>query len=184
MKKGKNFRLRTLTDIKVFLLFLLEKIAYPIDKTTLIRIIAENTYMLSFEYDVAFSELVDDGHLYSDTVDGETDYMISKSGRMIASELYDTLDPAFREKSLNAAAKYLSLAKREADIRSSVTELPNHRFAVQMIVSDATGELMNTTLTFSSAAEAEEVRRNFEARPDDIYRAFLFATTQKIAYLR
>ena len=54
MKKGKNFRLRTLTDIKVFLLFLLEKIAYPIDKTTLIRIIAENTYMLSFEYDVAF----------------------------------------------------------------------------------------------------------------------------------
>ena len=93
MKKGKNFRLRTLTDIKVFLLFLLEKIAYPIDKTTLIRIIAENTYMLSFEYDVAFSELVDDGHLYSDTVDGETYYMISKSGRMIASELYDTLDP-------------------------------------------------------------------------------------------
>ena len=43
---------------------------------------------------------------------------------------------------------------------------------------------MNTTLTFSSAAEAEEVRRNFEARPDDVYRAFLFATTQKIAYLR
>lgn len=183
MKKEKNFRLRTLTDIKIFLLFLLEKIAYPIDKTTLIRIIAENTYMLSFEYEVAFSELVDDGHLYSDTVDGETYYMISKSGRMIASELYDTLDPAFREKSLNAAAKYLSLARREAEISSSVTELPSGRHAVHLIVSDATGELMNTTLTFSSRAEAEEARRNFEAKPDDIYRGILFATTQKIAYL-
>lgn len=183
MRKQKNFSLRTLTDIKVFLLFLLEKIAYPIDKTTLMRIIAENTYMLSFEYEEAFSELAADGHLYTDTVDGETYCMISKSGRMIASELYDTLDPAFREKSLNAVAKYLSLAKREADISSSITELPNRRFAVELIVSDATGELMHTTLTFSSRAEAEEARRNFETGPDDVYRGILFAATQKIAYL-
>ena len=50
--KKKRFALKSTTDLKVFLLFLLEQIRYPIDRTTLIRIISENTEEIVVDYDV------------------------------------------------------------------------------------------------------------------------------------
>ena len=49
--------------------------------------------------------------------------MISDSGRLIAAELYDRLDPAFRESSIKSAAKYISLSKSNATISSKIIEL-------------------------------------------------------------
>ena len=43
MKKYKEFGLNTITDLKVFLLFLLDNIRYPIDGRTMLDIIEENT---------------------------------------------------------------------------------------------------------------------------------------------
>ena len=42
MKKSTKFTLKSLTEIKIFLLFLLDNIRYPIDYTTLSKIISEN----------------------------------------------------------------------------------------------------------------------------------------------
>ena len=112
--KKKKFTLRTVTDIKVFLLFLLEYIRYPVDRTTLINIVSENTDEIIIDYDGCLGELTDSGHVWFDEVDGESYYMISDSGRMVARELFDTLDEDFREKSLKCATKHLSLAKSGA----------------------------------------------------------------------
>ena len=43
MKKTKEFKLSTKTDLKIFVLFLLDNIRYPVDKTTVMSIVAENT---------------------------------------------------------------------------------------------------------------------------------------------
>ena len=107
--KKKKFTLKTFTDIKVFMLFLLEYIRYPIDRTTLIDIVSENTEEFIIDYDGCLAELCDEGHLWFDELDGERYYMISDSGRMVANELFDSLDKEFREKSLKCATKHLSL---------------------------------------------------------------------------
>ena len=93
MKKNKEPILNTMMDIKVFLLFLLDNIAHPIDHTTLMTIIMKNVDVLSFDYDECLRELVDSEHLYYDEVDGERYYMISDMGRFVASELYDKCLP-------------------------------------------------------------------------------------------
>ena len=103
MKKQKKFRLRTMTDIKVFILFLLNNIGYPIDHTSVIGMVSENTEELIIDYDECLRSLAEDGHLYSDDYNGETYYMISDTGRMIAAQLYDSIDKEFREKSLRYA---------------------------------------------------------------------------------
>ena len=43
MKKSKEFKLNTKTDLKIFVLFLLDNIRYPVDKTTVMSIVEENT---------------------------------------------------------------------------------------------------------------------------------------------
>ena len=97
-----------MTDIKVFLLFLLDNIRYPVDHTSLIGLVSENTEKIIFDYDECLRELVDSGHIYFDEYEGERYYMISESGTYVATELYDTLDKEFRETySVLAAARLL-----------------------------------------------------------------------------
>ena len=181
--KKKRFALKSTTDLKVFLLFLLEQIRYPIDRTTLIRIISENTEEIVVDYDACLTELSDDGHVWFDEIDGEKYYMISDTGRLVASELYDSLDKEFRERSIKCAIKYMSLAKRGAHIESSITELGVGRFKVRMVVSDMTGEILDTSVVVSSRAEAEKIRETFTQRPDAVHRGILFSLTGRLEFI-
>ena len=183
MKKYKEFGLNTVTDIKVFLLFLLDNIAYPVDHTTVMDIVAENTDDIAFDYDQCLAELVDSEHLLYDEFDGERYYMISDKGRMVASELYDSLDKGFRERSLRSAIRHISLLKSGASIKAYITEAPSKRFRVTMEAYDKYGELMSTSLTVNSRQEAETIKKNFEQKPDGVYRGVLFSATGRIEYL-
>ena len=183
MKKNKKFGLNTTTDLKVFLLFLLDNIRYPVDKSTVMSIVAENTDEFTLDYDQSLGELSDSGHLLCDEIDGVMYYMISDKGRAVASELYDNLDAGFRERSLRSAIKHVSLSKSGASIKVYIETTENGRYRVTMEASDKFGELMSTTLTVNSRAEAEQIKQNFENKPDGVYRGVLFSATGKIEYL-
>lgn len=179
----KKFSLKTKTDIKVFLLFLLDNIGYPMDHSSVIEMVSENTDEIIFDYDECLRELSDDGHLLSDEYDGEKYYMISDSGRMISHELYDRLDREFRERSLKYAAKYISLSKNGASVKTQIKETQDMRFKVTLIAFDERGELMNLSIVVNSREEAEKIRANYEARPDGVYRGILFSATGRLEFL-
>lgn len=183
MAKKREFKLVTMTDIKVFLLFLLDNIGYPIDHSSLIEMVAENTDEITFDYDECLRELADKEHVLFDEFDGEKYYMISESGREVASELYDTLDKEFRERSIKIAIKHMSLIRRGVTVKSSITETADKRYTVNMQISDSRSELMNTSVTVTARSEAERIRTNFENRPYSIYRAFLLSLTSRVEYL-
>lgn len=183
MKKNTRFTLKNLTEIKIFLLFLLDNIRYPIDYTTLSKIISENVSEVTFDYEASLRELADSEHLLFDEIDGERYYMISDSGRLIAAELYDRLDPAFREASIKSAAKHISLAKSNAKIKSEITELADKRFCVSLGATDKNGKLFSLSLTVNSRAEAENIVLNFDKNPDNVYRGMLFCVTGKLEFL-
>lgn len=182
MKKRK-FKLSTSIDIKIFLLFLLEYIRYPIDRTTLIEIISENTDEITMNYDECLAELADSGHLLFDETDGEKYYMISDSGRMVANELFDSIDKDFREKSIKSAIKHMSLSRNDVKLASSVTETETGRFKIDMSLTDAAGELLELSITVSSRAEADKIKTNFENHPESVYRGVLFSASGRIEYI-
>ncbi len=182
MKKNRETVLNTMMDIKVFLLFLLDNIAHPIDHTTLMTIIMKNVDVLSFDYDECLRELVDDGHLYYDEIDGERYYMISDKGRFVASELYDTLDPEFRERSLRLAIKHISLSDSGASLEATISAAEANRFRVTLVACDKHGEIMRAEIVVNSRAEAERIKQNFENRPDGVYRGIFFAATGRLEY--
>lgn len=179
----KNFSLKTKTDIKVFLLFLLDNVGYPIEHKLIIDMVSENTEEIIFDYDECLRELSEDGHLLYDEFGGEKYYMISDSGRMISRELYDRLDKGFRERSLKYAAKYISLTKNGAAVKATVTETEDKRYRVTMQANDSRGEIMSLSIVVNSKEEAEKIRVNYEARPDRVYRGILFSATGRLEFL-
>ena len=183
MKKNKHFGFNTITDLKVFLLFLLDNIRYPIDRTTILSIIEENTEEISFDYEQCLVELVDSEHLLYDEIEDEKYYMISDKGRAVASELYDNLDSEFRERSLRSAIKHISLSKSGASIKAYIENTESGRFRVTLEAQDSYGDIMKVSLTVNSLAEAEQIKKNYESKPDGVYRGVLFSATGKIEYL-
>ena len=179
----KKFSLKTKTDIKVFLLFLLDNIGYPMEHSSVIEMVSENTDEIIFDYDECLRELSDDGHLLFDEFDGEKYYMISDKGRLVAAELYDSLDKEFRERSLRSAVKHISLSKSEASISARVEKTESGRFRVTLEAHDKDDEIMRTSITVSSRAEAEMIKKNYESKPDGVYRGVLFSLTGRIEYL-
>ena len=71
MAKKKEYTLKTITDIKIFILFLLDTIRYPVDYTTLWDILYENMPVLSTDYEESLDALTDEGHIIADEIDGE-----------------------------------------------------------------------------------------------------------------
>ena len=183
MRKQKEFGLNTITDLKIFLLFLLDNIRYPIDRTTVMSIIEENTDDISLDYDQCLGELTDSGHLLFDEIEGEKYYMISDKGRSVAAELYDDLDKGFRERSLRSAIKHVSLSKSGASIKAYIEETESKRFRVTLEAYDKYGDVMKTSLTVNSKAEAEQIKNNYEQKPDGVYRGVLFSATGRIEYM-
>ncbi len=183
MKKQSKFKLRSLTDIKIFLLFLLDGIRYPIDYATLTKIISDNVEEVTFDYEASLRELADSEHLLFDEIDGERYYMISDSGRMIAAELYDRLDPDFREASLKSAAKYISLSKSNATISSKIIELADKRYEVTLGAKDKHGKIFSLSLTVNSRLEAERIVSSFEASPDTLHKGIMFCVTGKFEFI-
>lgn len=181
--KKKEFELITTTDMKVFLLFLLDNIGYPLEHKTLISIVQENTDEISLDYDECLRQLVVSEHLLYDEVGEERYYMISDKGRLVASELYDSLDKNFRERSLRIAIKHISLSKSGAGINAYITETESKRFKVTLEAFDKYGEIMSTSITVNSRNEAETIKRNYEAKPDGVYRGVLFSVTGKLEYI-
>ncbi len=183
MAKKKEYTLKTITDIKIFILFLLDTIRYPVENATVWEILFENMPMLSTDYEECVSVLIDQGHIIAHEMDGERYMMISESGRRLSSVLYDTLDASFRERVAKSAMKHVSLADNGIRISTSIEEDASGRFRVRLISEDRFGEILHVSLTLNSRAEAEAIRKNFDERPNTIYRSVLFSATGKIGFL-
>ncbi|MBR2343353.1 MAG: DUF4364 family protein [Clostridia bacterium] len=183
MKKQNEFRLNTTTDIKVFLLFILDSLGYALEHRAIIEIAEENTGEITFDYDECLRQLVASDHLLYEDFGDERYYMISDKGHIVATELYDTLDKSFRERSLRFAARHVSLDKRGARTSSSVSVAEGGRYRVTLRISDHFGELMSTAVTVNSREEAEQIKRAFDSKPDGVYRGVLFSVTGKLEFI-
>ena len=183
MKKQGIPQLKTTTDIKVFLLFILDNIGYPLEHKTIMEIVEENTGDISLDYTECLRQLVASEHLLYDEFGDDRYYMISDKGRMVASELYDSIDKSFRERSLKLAIKHISLLEKGARINSYITETESHRFKVTLEAFDRYGEVMSTSVTVNSRGEAEQIKKNYDAKPDGVYRGVLFSVTGRLEYI-
>lgn len=161
------------TDIKIFILFLLDNINYPLDYTTIHDVIVQNGYVGRFDFAECFSKLRELGHILEDEQDGETYYMISPTGKLVASELQSNILLSIREKSLKSALRLLSFRKRNATYTATVQERADHKYTLRCEINDPNGSLLSLELCVPSRLQAETMQKKFEKEPEGVYRRII-----------
>lgn len=179
----KQNNLQSKVDIKIFILFLLDQINYPLDDESISNIVFENGYVGSFDFAECFSELVELHHIEADEVEGKTYYMISDTGRRVSAELHDQLVDSIREISSRSAARILSLQRRGAHLEVDISERADRKFHVVCRVEETEGTLFSFGLTVPTRVQAERISANFRERPERMFRGLMTVVTGDVDYL-
>ena len=200
-------------QVKVFILYLLEKVGYPLDYNDLATIIIRDGYVDYFDFVTYFHELLEDGHIKKISVpcDGKKEYPseqsdensvtkpdnssdndaqtkdlyeVSETGRMIAKGLADDLlIAAVREKSYISAMRHLSLEKRGAVVDHRIEMVGDGTYIFHCSIKDCDGMAFDLALRADSYLQVSRMRMNFEDKPDVVYRGIIALVTGNVNYL-
>ena len=176
----------SMNNVKIFVLYLMRNINYPLDFVTINDIVMQTDYIMYLDFAVAFHEMLDGGLIEEIDKDEETGdplYYVSDKGRIVAEQLKTDILSSILEKSLTAALRDLDFKRRRIKIASDAQTLPDHTVDVTLTVTEADKVILKTTVNVDSERRAEAIRDNFRSRPEAIYRGTLALISGKIDYL-
>ncbi len=182
MKSNKGV-LKNKIDVKIFILFLLNQVRYPLPYGDVYDMVLEEGVIAEFDFAECFSELCDQGHVLAQPMEGVTYYLITDLGMRVAADLQDSLLESIRKHSLKSAMRYLSLHRRGAEAETEVKRREDGQFSVTCTVREAAGVYASYSLTVPTEAQANAIREHFRAAPEDVVRGLLSVATGEIEYL-
>ena len=110
----------SMRNVKIFVLYLLENINYPLDFSTINDIVMQTDYVMYLDFAEGFHEMVDMHLIDKFEEDGKELYHITDRGRVVARELKSDLLASVLDKALTQALRYLDFKKRKIVARCTV----------------------------------------------------------------
>ena len=182
-------------EIKIFTLFLMDKIGYPLDYNNIASIVVQDGVVRYFDFADCFYQLLDAGHIWRAeeadvqlSLDGseapaeEEKYVITETGRQVARVLGDKLMLRVREQGIRSALRHLSLQKLGAAIDQEY-EPDGDGYTYRCSIKDSRGEVLSVQVRLDNKWQLDRVLKNFADRPDVIYRGILALLNGDVNYI-
>ena len=175
----------SMNNVKIFVLYLMRNVNYPLDFVTINEIVMQSDYILYLDLAVAFHEMLDSGLIeeVETNENGDPLYVVTGRGAMIAEQLKSDILPSILDRSLTAAFRYLDFKRRGITVDCSSERRADRTFDVTFIVREKDKILLQTTVNVDSEYRSRQMRENFRERPDTIYRGILAMLTGNANYL-
>ena len=187
--------LKDKNDIKIFILYLLKNLNYPLDFNTISDIVVQDEFVNYFDFAECFAELLDAGNIEqlpppADT-QGSTDpenkpkelYRITRNGITIVEQVQWILLNVIKEKSLKSAMRMLSFKSRGSDVRCTSSEREDGRYDLRCEVIENGCKLLELGLIIDTKYQLDKMLYNFNERPEIVYRGIISLLTGDINYL-
>lgn len=152
-------------DIKFLLLYLMARVAAPVDFTTLAELSFCDDGVTYFDFAESLSELVATDHL---TLTDER-YAITEKGRRNGAICEDNLPPSVRQRCDRNLSRVNAVLRRDAQIRTELLPRPDGSVTLRMILDDDKGNLMTLDILTVSESQASRLAERFRAQPEKLY---------------
>ena len=152
-------------DIKLLVLYLVSRLAGPVDFPTLTDLALCDDGVDYFQYAEAVSELIGSGHLARE---GDS-YVITDKGRRNSEICETSLPYSVRlrcDKNLNACNRAL---RRKNQVKSSTEPRPNGTFTVSLSLDDDMGSVMDLKLMVPREDMGKILAARFRQAPEKLY---------------
>ena len=172
-----------MSNVKIFVLYLMENVGRPLDFVTLNDIVMQTDYVMYLDFAEAFNKMLDDGLIAAAGGEGDVAYVITERGRNVAESLHSDILSSLLDKSLAAALRYLDFKQRGVKATCTVERRPDGRYAVICELSEQGTVIYATTLLVDSEDRARRMADNVRDRPEVIYRGVHALLAGNINYL-
>lgn len=192
-------------EIKIFILYLLDKIGYPLDYPSIGSIMMQDGIVNFFDFAQCFFALVDAGHIREivadknersedgegiELEDEESEYEpsstvlyeVTDTGRHVARVLSDSLMVSVREKSYRSALRHLSFERQGAYVDHSYRP-DGEGFLVNCSIKDHNGVVMDLTVRADSEYQLKRMLNNYSERPEVVFRGVVALLSGDVNYL-
>ncbi len=192
--------LKDKTDIKIFILYLMKNIDYPLDFNTLSDIAVQDEFISYFDFAECFGQLLDNGTVaqirVGDQIMTEASigrngrpekknelYVITERGIEVVEQLHSNLLNAIKEKSLKSALRMLSFKERGSDVRCECEERYGGGYNLRCEITEKKKPVLKLELVVEDREQLEQMRENFNERPEVVYRGVIALLSGDINYL-
>ena len=161
--------IRDKLDIKLLILYLLDRLAAPIDFSALTDLAMCDPGVDYFLFAEAINELLESEHIAL----SDEKYSITEKGRRNSADCESSLSVVIRKRCDRRLAPLNAQLRRSAQIRTSVQEGAEGAYVLTLSLDDDMGNLMELSLTTVSQAQCEQMANRFQAQPEQVYRTIL-----------
>lgn len=180
---GDILKLENKLDVKVFILYLMNKVDAPLEYTTVNDIVLQDEFVNYFDFALCFSELLDAGQVEEAGSIGDIKlYRVSKSGKESLASYESSLLSVIRDHASKSVRRFMAY-KREG--RRTVSEITpcGEGYMLKCEIYDREKKLFSTEIYISELADAEEIRDNFKDRDDIILKSVQALISGKVNYI-
>lgn len=157
-------------DIKMLTLYILSRVAAPVDFATLTDLVMCDDGVDYFLFAEGVSELLESGLLEQEN----GFYIATEKGRRNNVDLESSLPSVIRKRCDQRLAPLNEALKRKAQVRSAIIPLEDDSVTVQLSLDDDQGEqLFSLSLLAGSKEDGEHIANQFRDHPDRIYNGIL-----------
>ena len=155
-------------DIKLLVLYIMDRVAAPIDFATLTDLALCDSGVDYFRFAESSAELLESGHL---TRDGEF-YAVTDRGRRACAAGESSLSPVIRRRCDQRLVPLNQALKRKAQVRAELRP-QSGGYDVCLAMDDDQGSLFSLTLLAPSQEVGQRIADQFLRHPDRIYNGIL-----------
>lgn len=156
-------------DIKFLVLYLMARVAAPVDFPTLAELTFCDNGVTYFDFAEAVAELVKTGHLSLE--DGR--YAITEKGVRNGAVCEGSLPFSLRRKCDRNLARVNAVLRRDAQVRTELLPRADGGVTLRMILDDEESNLMTLDVLTVSEEQAGQLADRFRAQPEKLYRGVL-----------
>lgn len=156
-------------DIKFLILYIMTRVAAPIDLATLTDLCFCDVGVDYFDFSEAVPELVETGHLTLE--DGQ--YNITDKGRENSAACESSLSYSIKQRCDDNLTRVNARLLRLAQVYTQVTPREDGGFTVTLRLSDESGTLLTLTLFSPTEEQARHLTAGFQEKPEQIYNGLL-----------
>lgn len=159
----------TLMLYKLIVLYILDKVDFPLTNGQLTNFILEKEYTNYFNVQQTINELVDDKYISSETIRNSSLYQITDSGRETLSFFSNTISSVIREE----IEEYLKIHKYS--LREEVSSLADYyeakkdEYIAHLRVMERDSAIIDLKLSVPTEKEANLICSNWKNKSSDIY---------------
>ncbi len=171
--------------VKIFVLYLMENINYPLEHCTINDIVMQTDYVMYLDFAECFNEMLDSGLITEIETDGKKYYIVSEKGRLVARELSSQVLSPVLDEALSAAFRYLDFQKRGITTECEVRKKDDRsgRYEVYCAMLEKNVKIFEATLTVDCESRARRMKENFLNRPDVIFRGYNALLAGNVNYI-